>query len=905
MLFRLLWRVLFACTLAAGLVAPSAAALKPLRSVEGITEYRLDNGLQVLLVPDDSKPTTTVNVTYRVGSRHENVGETGMAHLLEHLLFKGTDKQRNLWGEFSKRGLRANGTTWTDRTNYFASFAANDANLKWYLDWQADAMVNSRIAREDLDSEMTVVRNEMEMGENSPIRMLMQRTLAGMYEWHGYGRSTIGARSDVENVDIGRLQAFYRTYYQPDNATLIVSGRFDPQKVLGWVEQSFGRIPKPRRELPRQYTVDPAQDGERLVHVRRVGGATMMMAGYHVPAASHPDFASVELLALVLGDVPTGRLHKRLVEQQLVASIFAGAMSWADPSPAYFGAQLAPGQDLDKARAALLGTVEGVAAEPVTEEELQRAKAKWLKAWDLQFTDPEEVGLALSESIALGDWRLFFLIRDRVREAKLDEVQRVASTRLLPANRTLGVYLPTEKPQRAPAPVQVDVAQQLKEFKPQAGAAAVAPFDASPSNIDARTQRFTLPSGMQLALLPKATRGQAVHATLALRYGDERSVFGQGQVASFLARMLDKGTSRLTRSQIQDRLDQLRSEVSFSGSATGVTVSIVSRRDTLADTIALVGEMLRDPSLPPEALEELRRQAITSVQQQRDDPAAIVENALARHGNPYPRGDVRHARTFDEIVEDVTAVQPAQLREFHRRFYGASHAQFGAVGDFDAPGLRQAVERAFGDWRSPTAFTRVPQPLVVPPSTRLAFNTPDKQNAVLNVHQRVPMNDLDPDYPAFMLANYLLGSGGDSRLWKRIREREGLSYSTYSYVSWNNFEANSLWIGGAIYAPQNRDKVEQAFREEVQRALAEGFTPQEVENGRQALLSFRRLSRAQDAQLAAALAGNLYLGRTFAIAQQVDEALQRLTAEQVNGVLRKRMTPQQFVIGVAGDFKAP
>jgi len=259
--------------------SPPPAGVTRVTAVEGITEYRLPNGLQVLLVPDDAKPTTTVNVTYRVGSRHESYGETGMAHLLEHLIFKGTPTTRNVLGEFSKRGMRANGTTWFDRTNYFASFAANDEQLRWYLAWQADAMVNSFIAKADLDTEMTVVRNEMESGENNPFRVLLQKAMASMYQWHNYGKSTIGARSDVENVDIARLQAFYRAYYQPDNATLTVAGKFDAAKVLQWVAESFGPIPKPARVLQSTYTIDPVQDGETTVTVRCVGGTPVLLAG--------------------------------------------------------------------------------------------------------------------------------------------------------------------------------------------------------------------------------------------------------------------------------------------------------------------------------------------------------------------------------------------------------------------------------------------------------------------------------------------------------------------------------------------------------------------------------------------------------------------------------------------------
>jgi zinc protease len=297
------------------------------RSVEGIDEYRLANGLQVLLVPDESKPTTTVNLTYRVGSRHENYGETGMAHLLEHLLFKGTPTYRNVWADFEKRGLAANGSTSYDRTNYTAHFSANPENLNWYLGWLADAMTNSFIARKDLDTEMTVVRNEMERGENRPDSVLLRQTMATMFLWHNYGKSTIGARSDVENVDIPRLQAFYRLYYQPDNATLIVSGKFEPAAVLQRVDATFGKIPKPTRKLPNQYTLDPAQDGERSVTVRRVGGVPLLFAGYHVPAGPAPDFAAVEVLAMILGK------HRRAASTSVSSSSSSQPASLPSPGP--------------------------------------------------------------------------------------------------------------------------------------------------------------------------------------------------------------------------------------------------------------------------------------------------------------------------------------------------------------------------------------------------------------------------------------------------------------------------------------------------------------------------------------------------------------------------------------------
>jgi zinc protease len=895
------------CLLAFQAACPVLAQRLPqgvsaVRSVEGVDEYRLDNGLQVLLIPDDSKPSTTVNLTYRVGSRHENYGETGMAHLLEHMLFKGTPTHRNVWADFEKRGLAANGSTSYDRTNYTAHFSANPDNLQWYLGWLADAMVNSFIARKDLDTEMTVVRNELERGENSPDGVLLRETMATMYDWHNYGKATIGARSDVENVDIPSLQAFYRLYYQPDNATLIVAGRFDAGAVLERIADTFGRIPKPTRQLPVLYTLDRAQDGPREVTVRRTGGSPLLYAGYHVPAGPAPEFAAVELLALILGDTPSGRLHKRLTEKQLASGTFAFAWALHDPSVLITGAQLAPGQDVAKARAALMAVNESLAREPITAEELARAKAKWAKSWEQNFLNPDAVGIALSESVAQGDWRLYFLVRDRVRDIPLADVQRVAEQYLVGSNRTLGTYLPIEAPVRAPAPQRVDIAETMKDFKPQAAAATVEAFDATPANLDARTQRVTV-GGIQVGVLPKGTRGGAVRAVLNLRFGDEKSLFGLGEIPEAVAELLDKGTATLSREQIQDRLDQLKTQLSI-GSAPGrVTVSLATRREYLADAIALVGDLLRHPSFPQSALDELKQQSLAAIEKQRKEPGALAQNALDRWGNPYPRGDVRYAPTFDEMVQDVNALTVEKLREFHDRCYGAAQGEFAAVGDLDVEGVRSALHSAFGGWQSGAPFARVPRPLVERKPARMLIETPDKQNATLRVAEPLAISDRDPDYAALMMANHLLGGGGSSRLWKRIRETEGLSYDVRAGIGWSSFEPNSPWEARAIYAPQVRAKVEAAFREEVARALEQGFTQQELSEGQRGLLSFRRLARAQDASVAAALANNLYLDRTFAYSGKVDAALAALTVEQVNAALRKYIRPDRFVLAFAGDFK--
>jgi zinc protease len=414
-----------------------AAAPKKITTVEGITEYHLDNGLRVLLFPDPSKPTVTVNVTYLVGSRHEGYGETGMAHLLEHLVFKGTPTHPNIWKSLQEHGAQFNGSTWYDRTNYFETLAASDENLDFALKMEADRMINSHIAKKDLDSEMSVVRNEFEMGENNPLGVLSERVVSTAYLWHNYGKSTIGSREDIERVPIDRLQAFYRKYYQPDNAILVVAGKFDNDKTLTKINDIFGKIARPQRVLEQTYTWEPTQDGEREVVLRRVGDVQAVDAVYHTCAATHEDIAPMQVLANVLTADQTGRLYKALIEPQLATRVSASATLLYDPGYIEIAAEVRKEQTLDEVKNILLSVVEGLAKTPITEEEVERAKNAFARSFDLMMNDSGRVGIRLSESAAAGDWRLIFLHRDRMKKVTPADVQRVAGTYLKSSNRTL------------------------------------------------------------------------------------------------------------------------------------------------------------------------------------------------------------------------------------------------------------------------------------------------------------------------------------------------------------------------------------------------------------------------------------------------------------------------------------
>jgi zinc protease len=892
---------------------PIAKLPEPVRasmftSVEGITEYRLPNGLRVLLAPDASKPTTTVNITYMVGSRHENYGETGMAHLLEHLVFKGTPSLpgKTIVEEFARRGMRFNGTTFYDRTNYYETFAASDENLEWALKMEADRMVNSHIARTDLDTEMTVVRNEMEAGENNPGRVLWQNMTAAAYQWHNYGKSTIGARTDVENVKIENLQGFYRTYYQPDNATLIVTGKFDAPKTLERIEKHFAGIAKPSRALPQLYTEDPVQDGAREVSVSRVGDSYLIGSLYHIAAGAHADAAYADLVGFILGDTPTGRLHKALVDKKKAAGVNADALALRDPGYLMFFANLNKTQSREEAKKTLLSVVESIKKEPFTEAELKRAQTALLNEFDKALSNPIAFGVGLSEAVAQGDWRLYFLRRDRIEKASVADLQKFADNYLVESNRTYGQFLPTEKPVRAVLPAAPALATLLADYKGKAAVAQGEVFDPSPANIEKRTVRTELPNGMKLALLSKSNRGNTVNGQIALYMGDESSLFGKRETAQMVAEMLLRGTAKLSRQQIADRFEELKTKVNISTTnGSVVMVNFDTRREQLPETLSLLREVLRNPSFVASEFEQFRNEWVTSVEERRRQPDAIAQNELGRYDNPYKKGDVRYAASFAEQIEAVKAIKPGDLKVFHQQFYGANYGKLSLVGDFDSKAAQESLKTLLGDWKAKAKYSRVVTPYRVTKGTALSFETPDKANAFYMAGVSLPTKDDAADAQALAVANRVLGGGGlKSRLVDRLRQREGISYGAGSFLQLNPQEPNSVLGMFAIYAPQNLEKLKVGVSEEIARLRKDGITEQELADAKSGLLQGALISRSQDGALAGALTSQMHLGRTMQFVADSETKLAATTLAEANAVVTKYLDHSNLVHVYAGDFAA-
>ena len=910
------------------------AALREVQTIENITELTLPNGLQVLLLPDAAKPVVTVNITYRVGSRHEGLGETGAAHLLEHMLFKPSGRVENPMRDMQALGMRYNGTTSPDRTNYFAHFLATDdkatERMDYMLGWLAGMMTQARFTRAELDSEMTVVRNEFERAENEAGRVLGDRMLALAYGRHGYGHSTLGLKSDIENVSLQTLYAFYRKHYRPDNATLIVAGAFDAAQVRQKVAQAFGSIARPPEPLGPTYTLNSTQDGERSVLLRRSGGLGTTAVMYHLPAGGTREGAAARVLAEAIAQ-RAGPLSRDLLATGLgvtdwayyrplrepgylmagiglleVASTVgtANAANTANPGNAD---QREPGAI--KSAAALARVVESLS---LSDAEIITARQTLLANWRALLRDPEATAQALTEMVALGDWRLIFALREALATVSPDEVRALAKSYLVASNRTAGTYLPVAgaTPLRAPAPVSAAQAQMLdataliaayadrsratgqKDLQ-TAAKPTVEDFALTPANIQAHAVRSQLDAGglpgLKLAVLPRAAKDDRVTGVLRLRWGTLESVNGSGVLATMLGPLLLEGTSALNGVQIKERLQAMDARLSFTSFAGFLNASLDFPASSQAAYFDLLTQLLQGASFADAPFERNQKAMLAAMQNIKAGTVSVAGNALERSFKAYPTGDPRETRALEQSEAQMQAASATQLRAYWQRFGSASHGELTLVGPVDVPALRGQLQTSMAGWAAREKHEPWASMHTEPagPKTQI-LPMADKANASYSARIGLPFNERNADYPALFAAVQLLARQG---LWERVREKEGLSYGVGASLT-APWEGNAGAINiSASFAPQNRTKLAATIREVLVAKRDEGFGALEVGFAKSAIVARRSEWLAQPANAAANLAFNLRYDRAFDSYGAQTGLYEKLDTSAVNAAIKKIPEP--------------
>jgi zinc protease len=878
--------------------------LTRVNSIEGVNEYALQNGLHVVLIPDESQTNIAVNIVYKVGSRHEGYGETGMAHLIEHMLFKQCKKFTDIKKAIADKGAFANGTTWYDRTNYYEILSSSDENLRWAIDMESDRMVNSKILPEELAKEFSVVRNEFEMGENYADNILLERVLSTMYLWHNYGKATIGSKEDIERVKADNLRVFYKKYYQPDNAVLIIGGKFDEKKALQYIQQYFGPIPKPERVLQASYTVEPPQDGERDVTLRRTGDIQYIGLGYHTPSFADKDFAANTALLQILTNDPSGILYKKLVETKMATAVSGDAQVLHDPGFTYFQVDVPKGKSLDSARQVLYAAMNGLSDNDITEEGLTRAKNTLLKNMENTNNNTERFTIALTEYVGAGDWRLWYMDRDRVEKLTVDDVRAVVKKYYKSSNMTCGLFIPDASPDRAVVAETPDIPSLLNGYKGKGAVAQKANFENSIANIKKNTEYDTLSNGAQYALLQKPTKGDKITADITLRYGEETSLMNKKFAPDLLANMLKAGTATRSRKQISDELDRIKTDISFSGSSTGLHISISTDKQNLQAALSLLDDLLKNSRFDSTEFEKSKLESKANIEANQNDPQTMAFEKLNKLSTRYPKGHPYYASSSAESLEDLANTSLQDVKAFYRDFYGANNSVSSFVGELDKPVVKDFLGKTFGSWNSKMKYSMIAPQYFDIKATNETIKTPDKTNATLAGNINLNISEKHPDYPSVFMANELLGGGAflSSRIPQRLREKEGMSYGAGSFMnSYYQFDVTN-WGLYAIFNPVYQGRLDSALRQEINKALTGGFTKDELEKSKSAWLEGNRTSLGDNGFLARILRRYMIDRRPLEEFTGFEDKVKALTVDAVNNALRKYFELSKLVMVYGGDF---
>ena len=905
--------VLFSITL---LTTNPAYSQTLVRQMEGVSEYKLANGMQVLLAPNDLQPRVYANLTIKAGSAVEGLGEGGMAHLLEHLLFKGTPTTKDPMKEFSERSFSSNGTTNADRTDYFASMNASAENLNWFIGWLADAMTNSYIAKADLDKEMSVVRNEFERAGSSVDRGMWNARLALTFPNHGYGRPVIGNLTDIENVSIAKLQAFYKTWYRPDNAVLVVSGRFDATQTLAHIQQVFGKIPTATTPLPKQYTREPVQDGQRGATIRRVGGEPQTMMSWRGAPAIHIDDAALDVVAHALANAGSGRFKAAVIRQTLGTSPIAYHFAMAQYGLFTVSMQPSDASKLDTIRNVLQKNIDDIAKTGVTADELASAQVSYNSQHNELKNTAERLGSSLASSAALGDWRLLYWGRDNLAKVTIADTQRVAAEYLVPANQVRVSYIPEVDPKRAPDPAP----QMLADYvaKPvmatlTAGTTAFSElerFEANSAEMDKRTVRSQLAIGTKIALLARPAVGDAIQGTIRLRWGNlaDYNAFGpQAAVAGNVAELLSKGTAKRNQKKLTDELNRLQSGFTVSSGLGGLSLNFKTTRQHWPAFAALLTEVFREPifmtdSFPVKVFETWKLEKIAALNVSKNNADAIASNAVNRAMSNYPANDPRYVTTTEETIARWTALELKDVQQFWRSFAGANVSQFAAAGALDAVSVQEGLKPIFEGFTAQKTYERVPYPLPRWEPTAKTIATPDKPNASLLQRRSIALKPFTKEALAVQFANGIIGATSASRLFTNLRKQEGLTYGTYSGINHNEEdEVLSFGITGT-FAPQNRMRFEQVLADTKKDIVTNGLSRIELFAAKRVALERVKTSRENDTSTAGTLAFNEFQNRNFAFWQKQADMAQEVTIEEVDQAAKLLLDATDFVTVVTGDF---
>lgn len=880
----------------------------------GIKEYKLvKNDLQVLLMEDHSAPVLTFMVTYKVGSRNEVIGNTGATHILEHLMFKGTPtfnkaKGTSISSTLQNIGAVMNASTWLDRTNYYEMIPSEHLELAVQI--ESDRMRNLLLDDKDRASEMTVVRNEFEIGENDPEEALDKNIWATAYQAHPYHHSTIGWRSDIENVPISKLREFYETFYWPNNATVTVIGDFDSKNALNLIYKYYGAIPKSPNPIPKVYTEEPKQEGPRKVIVKRSGQSGIVGVGHKNCKALDKDFYSFDILDRILSSGKNSRLYKALVEKAIATNVSVALIPFQDEAMFISYATLTPTSKHEDVEKIILDEYKRIQDEGVSDVELNAAKAQIRSGEAFNRDGSYSIANQINTAIAVGDWKFFTTYVDGINKVTAADIQAVAKKYLVEDQMTVGYFIPKKDEENS----KMSSVRNSDPNYPRAYRDEFSLFDEQSSGDNLGAGDFFVETGAKTNLAKNVvdqkvsgvrvvTMKTGVKDVVTIRGslmgGNFFSPSTNKAVADMTVAMLDQGTTKRDKFAIAAALEKLGATLTFSTGNETVNFSARCLRSDVGAVINILAEELRFPLFDEKSFESVKKRRIASYKDNLENTNVRAAETLAQ--KIYPPGHPNYSVPTDQLLKDIEKTTVADLIDYHKKVYGPATMIFVAVGDVDSKEIQNQIKTGFAGWSGGLQFTS-PDKAELKPADKQPVVIPikDKTSVTLYVGTGIGLKQDDKDYIPLNVGNYILGGNFSARLMSTVRDNEGLTYGIFSTITGQTY-SDGAWLVGAYFSPDLCKRGLESTQKQISMWLEKGVTEEELRSKKTTITGVYKVALSTTGGVAGQLLSLAQRNIKMDFLDQYPDKINALTLDEVNGAIKKYIKPENLHIVVAGS----
>ena len=859
----------------------------------GIKEYKMtSNNLRVLLKKDKSAPVATFMVTYEVGSRNEAIGYTGSTHLLEHLMFKGsrkfnTTKGNSVFQTLQSLGARMNATTWLDRTNYFAVLPSE--HLESLIEIEADRMRNAWIKEEDRQSEMTVVRNEFERGQNSPSGVLDEHIWATAYHAHPYHHSTIGWKEDIENVSIERLKEFYDTFYWPNNATAIAIGDFEEKDALAMIKKHFGKIRKSTKPIPEVYTAEPEQEGIRTVTLKRAGQQGIVGVAHKTPSATNKDAAAFMVLSSILSSGKNSRFYKNITDKGLTTSIYIWDSLFKDPGLFTVYANLSPDVKHKTVESLIIQEYEKIKTDGVTEAEVKKAQAQLVAAMKFSQDGSYAIASGLNEAIASGDWTLYTTYSEKIKNVTKEDVQRVVVEYFKEDLSTIGYFIPKNKGSQGER--AITSAKELEKIKKKYITGV------EEESLSSKIVQSEPISGVRLFSLE---RGSGVVTMQGSFLGGDVYSNENRRVSDMVASMLDQGTKNMSKFEISEKLESVGARLNFFNGQARVGFSGKFLEEDTEMVFEIMADQIKNPLFSEQELEKVKKRAIAGYKRSKESTRGNAMNNMleAFYGKDHQNSPTNP----DQAIEDIKKITAQNLEEYHSKNYGTGSMVIVVVGDIKHQELEKMVKESFGGWKKSPLNTKQEERVASKKAGKVYLTMQDKTSTDFLVGTALEIDRYHPDYLPLYLGTHTLGGNFSARLMQTVRVKEGLTYGINSSLSGFGNGNDGYWMVGGTFAPQLLSKGESSTLREVKLWLEKGITQKELDVTKSTLTGGFQVGFDTTGGLASGILSAVVTHNSLEYLDSYPEQVKKITLDQVNEAIKKYITLDGLYRVAAGSI---